>query len=232
MKVKELKLPALQVALDFTSLDRAIDVLSRIRDLEIGVIEVGTPLIKSEGVRSISRVRELVGRTPVLADTKTVDVGALEAEMALRAGADFMTVLASADDAVIESAARAAWELGGDLVVDFIGFKGDIVGRARELAEIGVSSVNIHVGIDVQRSLGLTAADMRNLVRRLSAEMSGLIISVSGGIRPEDIPRLLDAGAQIVVVGGAITKSPDPRGATERCLRELKRSTPPDRYLP
>lgn len=224
MKIKELKLPALQVALDFTSLGSAIDVLSRIRDLEIGIVEVGTPLIKSEGMRSVSRVKELAGGTPVLADTKTVDVGALEAEMALRAGADFMTVIASADDAVIESAARAAWELGGDLVVDFIGFRGNIVERARELAGIGISSVNIHVGIDVQRSLGLTAVGMRDLVRRLSTEVSGLVVSVSGGIRPEDIPRLLDAGAQIVVVGGAITRSPNPREAAEKCLRKLKRT--------
>ncbi|MEM2007061.1 MAG: orotidine 5'-phosphate decarboxylase / HUMPS family protein [Sulfolobales archaeon] len=222
MKIKELKLPALQVALDFTSLDRAIEVLSRISDLDIGIVEVGTPLIKSEGARSISRVRELAGGKPVLADTKTVDVGALEAEIAIRAGADFLTAIASADDAVIESAARAAWKLGGDLVVDFIGFRGDVLSRARELSEVGISSVNIHVGIDVQRSLGLTAADMRILVKRLSAELSSLVISVSGGIRPEDIPQLIDAGAQIVVVGGAITRSPDPREAAVKCLKALK----------
>ncbi|MEM2752677.1 MAG: orotidine 5'-phosphate decarboxylase / HUMPS family protein [Sulfolobales archaeon] len=222
MKIKELKLPALQVALDFTSLNRAIEVLSRISDLDIGIVEVGTPLIKSEGARSISRVRELAGGKPVLADTKTVDVGALEAEIAIRAGADFLTAIASADDAVIESAARAAWELGGDLVVDFIGFRGDVLSRARELSEVGISSVNIHVGIDVQRSLGLTAADMRILVKRLSAELSGLVISVSGGIKPEDIPQLIDAGAQIVVVGGAITRSSDPREAAVKCLKALK----------
>ncbi|MEM2308562.1 MAG: orotidine 5'-phosphate decarboxylase / HUMPS family protein [Sulfolobales archaeon] len=223
MKIKELKLPALQVALDFTSLNRAIEVLSRISDLDIGIVEVGTPLIKSEGARSISRVRELAGGKPVLADTKTVDVGALEAEIAIRAGADFLTAIASADDAVIESAARAAWELGGDLVVDFIGFRGDVLSRARELSEVGISSVNIHVGIDVQRSLGLTATDMRILVKRLSAELSGLVISVSGGIKPEDIPQLIDAGAQIVVVGGAITRSSDPREAAVKCLKALKR---------
>lgn len=225
MKIKELKLPALQVALDFTSLDKAIGILSIIRDLEIGIVEVGTPLIKSEGARSISRIRELIGRTPVLADTKTVDVGALEAEIAIRAGADFMTALASADDAVIESAARAAWELGGDLVVDFIGFKGDILSRTRELSEVGISSVNIHVGIDVQRRLGVTAAGMRDLVKQLSAEFSDLVISVSGGIKPEDIPQLIDAGAQIIIVGGAITRSPDPREAVVKCLKALGRSS-------
>lgn len=223
MKIGDLKFPALQVALDFTSLAKAVDIFSKISDLELGIVEVGTPLIKSEGVRSISVIRGLAGSTPVLADTKTVDVGALEAEIALKAGADFMSVLATADDAVIESAARASWDLGGDVVVDFIGFRGDIVSRARDLAYMGVSAVNIHVGIDTQRARGITAVEMRSIVKELSAELTKLYISVSGGIRPEDIPALLDAGAHIVVVGGAITKSEDPRDAAEKCLKALGR---------
>lgn len=222
MKIRDLKLPTLQVALDFTSLEDAVGVLSKILDLELGIVEVGTPLIKSEGVKSISEVKRFVGRIPVLADTKTVDVGALEAELVLKAGADFMTVLASADDVVIESAAKAAWNLSGDVVADFVGFRGDIVSRARELSEIGVSAVNIHVGIDAQRSRGLTVISMLNLVRQLSAELSKTVISVSGGIRPNVIPALLDAGAQIVIVGGAITRSPNPREVAEKCLRALK----------
>ncbi len=224
MKIGQLKLPALQVALDFTSLDRALRVLSEILDLGVGIVEVGTPLIKSEGARSVSEIRRVSGGTPVLADTKTVDVGALEAELFLRAGADFVTLLATADDAVIESAVRTSRELGGDVVADFIGFRGDIIKRARELRDLGVCAMNVHVGIDVQRSLGLTAAGMRDLVRRLSAELTGVVVSVSGGIKPEDIPSLLDAGAQIVVVGSAITGSPNPREATERCLRAFRRS--------
>ncbi len=224
MKVEQLRLPALQVALDFTSLDQALRVLREILDLGIGVVEVGTPLIKSEGARSVSEVRRLAGETPLLADTKTVDVGALEAELFLRAGADFVTVLATADDAVVESAARTSRELGGDVIADFIGFRGDLLERAKELRDMGVRAVNVHVGIDVQRSRGLTAAGMRDLVRRLSAELSDVVVSVSGGIRPEDIPALLDAGARIVVVGGTITRSPNPREAAERCLRSLERA--------
>ncbi|MCX8185113.1 MAG: orotidine 5'-phosphate decarboxylase / HUMPS family protein [Sulfolobales archaeon] len=224
MKIGDLKLPALQVALDFTSMEEALRILSEIYDLELGVVEVGTPLIKSQGMRSVVEIRNFVRETPVLADTKTVDVGALEAELAIRSGADFMTTLALADDVVIESALRASRSLGGDVVVDFIGFRGDILARARELASIGVRAVNIHVGIDVQRSLGLTAASLRDMVRRLSLEVGDLVISVSGGIRPGDIPALLDSGARIIVVGGAITKSPSPRKVAEACLKALKHS--------
>ncbi|MCS7099702.1 MAG: orotidine 5'-phosphate decarboxylase / HUMPS family protein [Sulfolobales archaeon] len=222
MKIRDLKLPALQVALDFTSVEQALRILSEIRDLDLGIVEVGTPLIKSEGMKSVSEIRNFVERTPVLADTKTVDAGALEAELAIRSGADFMTVLALADNVVVESAVRTSRSLGGDVVADFIGFRGDVVTRARELAEIGVEAVNVHVGIDVQRSLGFTAAGLRDTVRILSKEVSELILSVSGGIKPEDIPVLLDAGAQIVVVGGAITRSRSPRQVAEMCAKALR----------
>lgn len=223
MKIRYLNLPALQVALDFTSLNRALEVLTQISDLDIGIVEVGTPLIKSEGIRAITSVRKVVGGIAVLADTKTVDVGALEAELAIRAGADFMTVLATADDSVVESALRTAEELGGDVVVDFIGFRGDYVARVGELTRLGVKAINIHVGIDAQRTLGITAVGMADLVRRISREFGNVMVSVSGGIKPDDIPLLVNSGAQIVVVGGAITRSQNPREAAVRCLKALGR---------
>ena len=44
-------------------------------------IEIGTPLLKRFGIGAISTARELCPDTPILADTKTVDAGDLEAEM-------------------------------------------------------------------------------------------------------------------------------------------------------
>jgi 3-hexulose-6-phosphate synthase len=223
MKVCDLKLPTLQVALDFTSLNEALKLLSRISDLDIGIVEVGTPLIKSEGVKAVTAVKSVVANTPVLADTKTVDVGGLEAEVMLRAGADFVTLLAVADDPVIEAALRVARGLDGDVVVDFISFRGDIFERVSELMNIGVRAINIHIGIDVQRARGVTAASVRDIVRRISSEFTQAVIFVSGGIKPADIPSLLDAGAHVLVIGGAITRAPDPREAARECLRAVGR---------
>lgn len=223
MKVRDLKLPTLQVALDFTSLNDALGLLSKISDLDMGIVEVGTPLIKSEGVKAVTAVKSVVASTPVLADTKTVDVGGLEAEIMFRAGADFMTLLAEADDPVVEAALKVAGELGGDVVVDFISFRGDILRRISELLDLGVRAVNIHIGIDVQRARGVTAASIRDLVRKVASEFPQIVLSVSGGIKPTDIPPLLDAGAQILVVGGAITRAPDPREAAKECLRAIGR---------
>jgi len=223
MKIEDLRTPALQVALDFTSLSTALSVLRHLLDLGIGVFEVGTPLIKSEGVRAVSYVRSLVGTSSyVLADTKTIDVGAVEAEVAIGAGADLVTVLAVADDVVVSSALAKARELGGDVVVDFIGFRGDVVRRVAELRDLGVRAVNLHVGIDVQRSLGIRATALAGLVREVKREVPEVLVSASGGIRARDIPELLEVGVDVVVVGGAITRSQNPREEALECLRKLR----------
>jgi len=223
MKIEDLRTPTLQVALDFTSLNVALAVLRHLLDLDIGIFEVGTPLIKSEGIRVVSYVRSLVGSSSsVLADTKAVDVGAIEAEVAIGAGADFVTVLAVADDAVINSALSRARELGGDVVVDFIGYRGDFVRRVSELRDLGVRAINLHVGIDVQKSLGIRATALVNLVREVKREVPEVLVSASGGIRARDIPELLEVGVDIVVVGGAITRSQNPREEALECLRKLR----------
>jgi 3-hexulose-6-phosphate synthase len=53
-----------------------------------GAIEAGTPLIKSVGIGIVSKSRTMHPKKIILADLKSSDVGAYEADMAFRAGAD------------------------------------------------------------------------------------------------------------------------------------------------
>ncbi len=217
--------PLLQVALDFTNIEKAIRVMSALRGLPIPIIEVGTPLIKAEGIRSIAIIKAMTsGDALILADMKTADVGALETSMAARYGADVVTILASSDDAVIEAAITEGRKLGVDVIADTIGLRPDIIPqRVRELHELGVNIINIHSGIDVQRRLGIRATSFRDLARKIKSDLSDVIISVSGGIKPEDIEKFVGACIDIIVIGSAITKAPDPRGAATRALDALSR---------
>ena len=79
----------LQVAIDKAE---SLGVIAQVRGIA-DIIEIGTPLLKRFGIGAIATARELCPDTPVLADTKTVDAGDLEAEMVLGAGARLMTVL-------------------------------------------------------------------------------------------------------------------------------------------
>ena len=54
-------------------------------------IETGTPLIKSEGMDSVRKLKKTFPDHTILADMKTVDTGAMEVEMAAKAGAAYVS---------------------------------------------------------------------------------------------------------------------------------------------
>jgi 3-hexulose-6-phosphate synthase len=220
-----LKTPLLQVALDYTRLEDALALASRLRR-EIGsegwLAEAGTPLIKAEGVRAISLLKSVVEPVPVVADMKTADTGELEASLACEHGASIVTVLALAPDETIESARRAVERCGGLLAADMLGVR-DIEGRAEQLASLGVDILELHVGIDVQKKLGVTAAELEKLVSKLSSKYNWHV-AVAGGLNEETAPRMAAAGASIVIVGGAITRSRDPVRAARRIIEGIRRA--------
>ena len=208
--------PLLQVALDFTSLEKAVEVASKIYDL-VDIIEVGTPLVKSEGMKAV-RVLKAFGK-PVFADTKTCDTGALEAELAFSNGADSMSVMAFADDSVISEAVEVAKRWGKRVVADLM-FVSDLVKRAKTLKELGVEVVELHVGISQQVKYGMGAerfAETASQIREL-----GLTVAMAGGLKPTTIPSVLGK-TDIIVVGGYITKSEDPRRAAMEVLKAMGR---------
>ena len=215
--------PLLQVALDFTDAADALRTLAAVKHSlgeEVFVAEAGTPLVKAAGVGVARLLSAVAAPSPVLVDMKTADTGALEARMAAEAGADATTVLGLSPDETIESAASEARRQGIALVADLLGVK-DPVKRAEELAALGVDIVEVHVGIDAQRALGMTAAELRGLVRRVAEVFPGPV-SVAGGLNARTAPAMVEAGASIVVVGGAITRSPDPGAAAKAILEAIR----------
>ncbi len=209
----------LQVALDFTDLESAVRVGSLTSIGKAVILEAGTPLIKAEGVKSVRVLRSIPGQHLLMADTKTMDVGGLEARLVLGSGADAMSVLLAASDETIREAVTAAEEAGADVYGDSMGFT-DLSSWIDKARRAGVDVFLIHVGIDVQRALGLTASQVLDVVRKAKELFKGPV-AVAGGIKPEDVGAVVRAGADIVIIGSAITKSQDPRSAAERALQGL-----------
>lgn len=209
----------LQVALDYTSLGDAFGLAMRLPRVEGVILEAGTPLIKSAGMEAVRILRALPGAHLVAADTKTVDTGALEVGLAADAGADIATVLALAPRETIEEALREAERRGVALYADMIGSQ-DPVSLASRLREIGVHVALLHIGIDVQRRLGITAGQVPQLVEKVAKAFQGPV-AVAGGVKPREARRLAEAGASIVIIGGAITKAADPGAAAAEALRGL-----------
>jgi 3-hexulose-6-phosphate synthase/6-phospho-3-hexuloisomerase len=130
----------LQVALDILELKRALQIAREAIEGGADWIEVGTPLIKSEGMSAIRSMRDQFPDSVLVADMKIADTGTLEVEMAAKAGANIVCVLADADDAVIEEAVMAAKLYGIRLMADLINVK-DPVTRACHLESLGIDII-------------------------------------------------------------------------------------------
>lgn len=219
-RVHKLGRPLLQVAMDFTDIYSALRLISKLYNLGIDIYEVGTPLIKSEGIKSLGIVRELVSESLVLADMKTADTGGLEVKLAASNGADAVSVLASANNEVILSAINEGNVLGVDVVIDTIGRLSPI-SSVIDILPLGARIFNIHIAIDVQLATGKTIADSLKLVDDIKGLSRDIIISVSGGVKPQHISELVRHDVDIIVMGSAITKSPNPAEVVKEVIKLL-----------
>jgi 3-hexulose-6-phosphate synthase/6-phospho-3-hexuloisomerase len=198
----------LQVALDFVELPRALAVAAAAVAGGADIIEAGTPLIKSEGLEAVRRLRAAFPDILIVADTKTADAGRIEAECAAKAGANVMTVLGTASASTIRECVEAGRHYGLSVGVDLLG-AADPVALAAKAKELGAARLEVHCPIDAQ----MQGADPLELLRKLRAA-TDLTLAVAGGINSETAAAAVAAGADVVVVGGAITKAIDPRAAT------------------
>ncbi len=219
----------LQVALDLLDLDRALQVAREANEGGAEWIEAGTPLIKSEGMQAIRSLREHFPNSVIVADMKVADTGAIEVEMAAKAGANIICILADADDSVIDEAVRAARLYGVRIMADLINVN-DPVSRAIHLESSGVDIICAHVGIDQQ----MTGKDSVELLTSLSGHIH-VPLAVAGGIDKDRAGEAVRYGAEIVIVGGNIIRSADVTGSTKKIRasmdmpeREIRKKTSTD----
>ena len=146
---------------------------------------------------------------------KTMDTGAFETEMAAKAGADIVVILAAADNSTIQDAIKSARKYGTKIMIDLIGVK-DKIKRAQELEKLGIDYICIHVGIDEQM-IGKKPLE----ILKETVKNTKIPIAVAGGINSENVADLVKAGASIIIVGGAITKAKNVTEATKNIKKAI-----------
>lgn len=192
----------LQFAIDTLTIERALELAAAAAP-HVDILELGTPLIKSEGLSAITAIKQAHPDKVVFADLKTMDAGELEADIAFAAGADLVTVLGTAGDSTIAGAVAAAKKHGKGVVVDLIGVA-DKPRRAKQAVALGAEFVEVHAGLDEQAEEGFT---FESLLR--DGEASGVPFSIAGGVKAATIPAVQDSGARVAVAGSAIYSASD-----------------------
>jgi 3-hexulose-6-phosphate synthase/6-phospho-3-hexuloisomerase len=208
--------PVLQVALDMIHSERALTLASEAVEGGAEWIEAGTPLIKSEGVGILRELKKAFPTKTIVADMKTIDVGGAEVEMAAKSGADVVTILALSSDPTITEALLSARQYGAKVMADLFNVA-DKTSRARRMEQMGVDYVCVHVGVDEQMVGGSPLEELREV-----AQAVGIPVAAAGGINSESAAEVVQAGASIVIVGGAVIKARDATDATARIAKAIE----------
>lgn len=210
-------LPSLQLAVDVLSTDEALE-LTRAVYPHFDILEVGTPLILEEGLAALEALREACPGKRYLADLKIMDAGRLEASSGFCRGADVVTVLGAADDSTIGGALEAAAQHGGQIMADLINVA-DPAARARRLEQMGVHLLCVHTAHDVTESGG---SPLRELVE--VRRVTRCRLAVAGGLDLSSVGQVVRSGADVLVVGSAITRNREPAAAARAFLEAMARA--------
>lgn len=212
--------PYLQIAIDIPDLEEVKRVMSLIPDSDHIIYEVGTPLAKRYGAEVILELREVKPGSFFVLDLKTLDTGNLEARMAADATANAVVISGLAPIQTIVRAVKEAEKTGIYSIIDMLNVE-DPVNRLRKIVDAGVKPdvVELHRAIDAEK--------VAELPWKLAGKLKefGVLVAVAGGLRPENMEEAVKAGADILVVGRAITRAKDVEGAARRFLDHMKPDT-------
>ncbi len=209
--------PILQVALDFVDLDRALKLAEEAAEGGADWLEAGTPLIKSVGLDCVRAIRKKFPHHTIVADMKTMDVGRIEVESAAKAGADIVAVLGLASDSTISECIQAGSHYGTKILVDLLEVP-EFLKRAKEIEQMGSDYLGLHTAIDEQMKGKISFEKVGQLTRQVN-----IPVAVAGGINSENAWMAVEAGASILIVGGAITKSENARKAARKIKKAMDR---------
>ncbi|MEM1579098.1 MAG: bifunctional 5,6,7,8-tetrahydromethanopterin hydro-lyase/3-hexulose-6-phosphate synthase [Archaeoglobaceae archaeon] len=211
--------PYLQIAFDIPDLEEVLSILSQIPESDHIIFEIGTPLIKKYGCEVVLKLREVKPNAFFILDMKTLDVGNLEARMATDATANAVVISGLAPIGTIVKGVNEAKKTGIMAFVDMLNVE-DPVKRLESISkEVLPDVIELHRAIDIEHISPPWA-----LAGEIKKKFK-VLVAVAGGIKPENVSEVIAAGADIVVVGRAITKAKDVEGAVRRFMLYLKPDT-------
>lgn len=197
-----MSLPLLQLALDHTDLDAALRT-AELLHRDVDIIEAGTILCFSAGIEAISRLRSQHPNKTLVADFKVADAGATLAEMAFKAGANWMTVICAAPLATFATALDVAGRYQGDIQIELFGHW--TTEDARQWRNLGLTQAIYHRGRDAQA--GGQQWSQHDLDAMQALSDMGFALSVTGGITPEELPQFRNIDVKAFIAGRALSDS-------------------------
>lgn len=202
--------PIVQISLDLTDLDEALQTADMALQAGVDWLEAGTPLILAHGMNGVRALRDRFPKVPIVADLKTMDGGWLEAEIMAQAGATHVVVMARAHEETIVQVVKAGRDFNLQVMGDNLACP-DMVAGAKYLEELGCDYVIHHIGYDERRGIAARGESMPSPLDQLAAVVEAVQVPVQavGGLTIEQAIRTPTYGAPLVVLGAPLVIDAD-----------------------
>src|SRR3954469_14433619 len=206
-----------QISVDVATIQQGLAVAAAGLAGGVNIVEMGTPLLKNEGVSNVvPAFRRKFPEALLLADMKTMDGGAFEARAVYAGGGNIIDFLALAgvDTAKAICGVRDEFRRDGpdlprlvfaDIMVPHQGPAAQAIDVARRMLDAGVDGVGIHLQADARRANPtLIEKDYLGDVARALFESVGdsAPVQVVGGLSVAQAKRLAEAGLRSFVISG------------------------------
>ncbi|MBD3238576.1 MAG: hypothetical protein GF332_02980 [Candidatus Moranbacteria bacterium] len=212
----------LQLALDFTELNPALEVAEKAADY-IDIMEAGTPLIKAVGLEAVRALKDRFPHKIIDADMKAADVGDLETRIAAQAGANIVHVLGispleTVKEAVEEAKKHDDVTIAVDIcgIMELVGFEG-LKRRIKDIEALQPGLLEVHTTISQQRQGMSPFAQIEEI-----AKITNLQLAVAGGINAQSVRELAGIrNLNVVIVGGGITRAENSKEEAKKIKKAL-----------
>ncbi|MCX6614438.1 MAG: hypothetical protein NTW74_26820 [Acidobacteria bacterium] len=206
-----------QLSVDVGTLDLGLSVASAGLAGGVDIVEMGTPLLKTQGVANVvPAFRKRFPEALLLADMKTMDGGGGEARSVFAGGGNIVDFLAMAgvDTAKAICAVRDEFRRAGaevprlvfaDIMVPQQGPAARAVEVAQQMVEAGVDAVGIHLQSDGRRANPKLIEDdyLGDVARAVYAKVGKAVpVQVVGGLSIAQAKILAKAGIRAFVISG------------------------------
>ncbi|KRK13114.1 3-hexulose-6-phosphate synthase [Lacticaseibacillus zeae DSM 20178 = KCTC 3804] len=204
----------LQVAIDRVPLADAVALAQQL-DGKVAIIEMGTSLVKDEGLAGFRAMRAAIRTSQLLIDLKTIDEGGYEFKQGFAAGADILTVMGAASLATLKTTAAATDAAKKEMMIDLM----EVDAAKQQVISIFPNAIYaLHHSTDRQDHLDPTAtvADFHAAFPQLKR------LAIAGGIDLAGATALAAQGlTEIVIIGSAITKAADPVATAQQFMEAI-----------
>ena len=206
-----------QISVDVATLPQGLAVAAAALRGGVHVVEMGTPLLKNEGVSNVvPAFRQQFPKALLLADMKTMDGGASEARSVYAGGGNIVDFLALAgvDTAKAVCGVRDEFRRSGselprlafaDILVPHQGPAAQAAEAALRMLEAGVDGVGVHLQFDARHANPkLIESDVLGDMARTIFERVGKAapVQVVGGLSIAQAKRLARVGLRAFVISG------------------------------